>query len=57
MRPDWLEQVWMEVADEVTYESKHPQYQIADCGCVYHAEEGIPCPHDLALMRERRSDR
>ena len=21
----------------------------ASCGCVYHAEEGIPCPHDLAL--------
>jgi hypothetical protein len=21
----------------------------AQCGCVYHAEEGLPCPHDLAL--------
>ena len=21
----------------------------ADCGCVYHAEQGIPCEHDLAL--------
>lgn len=23
--------------------------QIANCGCVYHAEEGIPCVHDLQL--------
>ncbi len=22
---------------------------VANCGCVYHAEEGIPCPHDIAL--------
>lgn len=21
----------------------------ADCGCVYHAEDGIPCEHDKAL--------
>jgi hypothetical protein len=21
----------------------------AQCGCVYHAEEGIPCEHDRAL--------
>ena len=21
----------------------------ANCGCVYHAEEGRPCPHDIAL--------
>lgn len=21
----------------------------ANCGCVHHAEEGIPCEHDLAL--------
>ena len=21
----------------------------ANCGCVYHAEQGIPCEHDLAL--------
>jgi hypothetical protein len=21
---------------------------IADCGCHYHAEEGIPCKHDIA---------
>ncbi len=20
----------------------------ANCGCVHHAEDGIPCPHDLA---------
>lgn len=25
----------------------------ADCGCVYHAEEGIPCEHDLALALGR----
>mgnify|MGYP003394444004 CR=1 FL=1 len=24
----------------------------ANCGCVYHAEEGIPCPHDLALLEQ-----
>ncbi len=22
---------------------------VADCGCVYHAEQGILCPHDIAL--------
>lgn len=22
----------------------------AGCGCVYHAEEGRPCEHDLALI-------
>lgn len=22
---------------------------VADCGCVYHAEEGVPCEHDRAL--------
>ena len=21
----------------------------ADCGCTHHAEDGIPCPHDIAL--------
>ncbi len=26
---------------------------IARCGCYYHAEEGIACPHDVALARER----
>ena len=25
---------------------------IANCGCWYHAEQGIPCPHDLALRGE-----
>lgn len=25
---------------------------IANCGCVYHAMEGIACPHDLALRGE-----
>lgn len=24
-------------------------YPLANCGCVYHAEHGIPCKHDLAL--------
>jgi hypothetical protein len=24
----------------------------ANCGCVYHAEEGIPCEHDLALLEQ-----
>lgn len=23
----------------------------AKCGCVHHAEEGIPCEHDLALLK------
>lgn len=27
--------------------------QQADCGCVYHAEDGIPCPHDLELAYRR----
>jgi hypothetical protein len=22
----------------------------AKCGCVHHAEEGVPCEHDLALL-------
>ena len=22
---------------------------VANCGCVYHAEDGIECQHDLAL--------
>jgi len=22
----------------------------ANCGCVYHAEQGVACPHDLALL-------
>jgi hypothetical protein len=22
----------------------------ANCGCVYHADEGTPCEHDLALL-------
>ena len=22
----------------------------ANCGCVFHAEDGIPCRHDLALI-------
>jgi len=26
---------------------------IASCGCVYHAEEGIPCEHDIALAKQR----
>lgn len=26
-----------------------PRTGKADCGCVYSAEEGIPCQHDLAL--------
>lgn len=25
----------------------------ATCGCVYHAEEGLPCIHDLALWEKR----
>lgn len=24
----------------------------ANCGCHYHAEDGIPCEHDLALARK-----
>lgn len=27
--------------------------QQANCGCVYHAEDGIPCPHDLELAYRR----
>ena len=26
-----------------------PRTGKADCGCYYHAEDGIPCEHDLAL--------
>jgi uncharacterized protein YbaR (Trm112 family) len=25
----------------------------ANCGCVHHAEEGIPCLHDIALARQQ----
>jgi hypothetical protein len=31
----------------------HEVFAIANCGCVAHAEQGIPCEHDLALARER----
>lgn len=24
----------------------------ADCGCVYHVEEGIPCEHDYAFAMQ-----
>lgn len=24
----------------------------AKCGCVYYAEQGIPCRHDLALLKK-----
>ena len=30
-----------------------PEAGIANCGCVYHAEQGIPCDHDIALAEER----
>lgn len=32
---------------------------MAACGCVYHAEQGIPCEHDLALRfrHATRTDR
>lgn len=47
---DWLEEVWMEVQDEIDTEAKYPQgWEIANCGCVHHAEQGIPCPHDRKL--------
>jgi hypothetical protein len=39
---------------EVTGEIEMPHFDIvgkADCGCVYHAEEGTPCPHDIALQK------
>lgn len=26
-----------------------PRTGQADCGCIYHAEEGISCEHDLVL--------
>lgn len=31
------EQIWEDIVGK------------ANCGCVYHAEEGIPCEHDIAL--------
>ncbi len=27
---------------------------IANCGCWYHAEDGVPCEHDLKLAEKRR---
>jgi hypothetical protein len=27
--------------------------RLANCGCVHHAEEGIPCEHDIALALRR----
>ena len=27
--------------------------EVANCGCVYHAEQGVPCEHDLALADTR----
>lgn len=28
----------------------------ADCGCVYHAVDGTPCEHDLALVLTSEKD-
>ncbi len=30
--------------------------KLANCGCVYHAEEGQPCVHDLALKLKQWQD-
>jgi hypothetical protein len=27
-------------------------YPMAQCGCWHHAEDGVPCAHDIALSRE-----
>jgi hypothetical protein len=29
---------------------------IANCGCVHHAEQGIPCEHDFALAQRREDE-
>ena len=29
----------------------------AECGCVHHVEEGIPCEHDLALRYKKEKAR
>lgn len=35
-----------------------PNYcMTGECGCWYHAEEGIPCPHDLAKAKPEREGR
>ncbi len=26
----------------------------ANCGCVYHAEEGLPCVHDVELWKRTK---
>lgn len=28
----------------------------ANCGCVYHAEQGIPCIHDISLARRQQAN-
>ena len=38
-------------------EMEMPTFDIAgkaNCGCVYHAEEGIACPHDLELTTNNK---
>lgn len=36
---------------ETGYSYPHKQ-EFANCGCVYHAEDGVMCPHDKALLKE-----
>ncbi len=29
---------------------------LANCGCVRHAEDEQPCPHDIALLRQKAAE-
>lgn len=43
--------------DLVVADSKLAIAGKADCGCVYHAEDGIPCPHDIELAKKSVSQK
>lgn len=42
-KPDWLEQVWIDVNAEIAYETRHPQEPFCTCGpypsrCAKHGD-------------------
>lgn len=43
------EQHLLAEAGQLTKDQRFALCGLANCGCVYHAEEGEPCIHDLRL--------
>jgi hypothetical protein len=53
-KPTWLEKVWMEVQDEIDYETAHPQD--THCACAADQPElGCGWPHCRPPMNKERS--